>query len=440
MATFARDDARRPDVASVTLRVEVEPALTIMVPATTVPDRSPAGQSAAPRSASWSDAAGIRLVLTWTMLLIGVISWRSDAYYEGGLDPVVVAKAGLTLVALGVAAVAAAGSTTRRPVGARTVVLVGAYLSVTLVGALSGAAPMPSAVLAVRVLVLAAAVICIVIANPMDAVVRTLCAGMSVVGLICAVTGVGSVLSGGRLTGGLFPVNPNQIALLFGPPIIYAVWRLLRGIGSVFDLCCAVAFSGLTLLTGSRTGLLALLVAIVALVLQARPLPVGAFIACVAAIPLIAYLVVSTGAVSSYFVRGDSANVTTLSSRTIAWNAAFSGPTDFWQHWFGGGLAVKTVNVTGTYWSTQVLDSSWVSAFVQGGILGIVLLGAWALWSLGAAFRCTPPWRWFWSAAALYAIVRSLLSSGLIDAHVLFVVMLVASLATEPVTRRAPHD
>ena len=420
--------------------MEVETALsTIVRTPTTDPVR--AGRSDLRATVGLTDLARIRLVLIWTMLLVGVISWRSDVYYEGGLDPVVMAKALLSMTALGLAAAAAAGATPRRPVGARTVVLVGIYLAVTLVGAWADHSPMASTVLAVRVLVIAVAVVLVVVAHPMEEVVWGLCVGMAVVGLLCVVTGAGSVASGGRLTGGLFPVNPNQIALLFGPPTIALLWRLLRGVGGTLDVLGVLAFSAITLLTGSRTGLLALLVAVVLLVFQARPLPVGAFVASVAAIPVIGYLVISTGAVSNYFGRGGSGNVTTLSSRTIAWQSAFSTPTDFWQHWFGGGLAVKTVSVTGTYWNTQVLDSSWVSAFVQGGMLGMILLGLWSLWTLVAACRCPAPWRAFWTATVVYVIVRSLLSSGLIDAHALFVVMFVASVATEPVARGALcHD
>jgi O-antigen ligase/polysaccharide polymerase Wzy-like membrane protein len=370
------------------------------------------------------------------MVLVGVISWRSDVYYSGGLDPVVAAKAALSLVALALAFLALSETPIRRPVGARTVSLIAVYLVVSMLGAWATGSLMSSAVLSTRVVIIGLVVILVMVAYPMADVVETLLTAMVVVGLFCSITGVGSVLGGGRLTGGLFPINSNQIALLFGPPTIALVWRLLRGAGTRLDLVGVLVFSGLTWLTGSRTGLLALLVAIVVLVLQARPLPVGAFLACIAAVPVIAYLVISTGLVSSYFERGDAASVTTLSSRTIAWDAAFNTPKDFWQQWFGGGLAVKTVGVSGTYWDTQVLDSSWVSAFVQAGGIGIVLLGLWALTTLVAAFRMQPPWRALWTGVVVYLLVRSFLSSGMIDAHVLFVVMFVASVATERVSRQ----
>ena len=60
---------------------------------------------------------------------------------------------------------------------------------------------------------------------------------------------------------------------------------------------------------------------------------------------------------------------------------------DVRQTWFGQGLAQKKISVAGQWWDTQLLDSSWISAVVQGGYLGVglvVVLGAWTV--INAAF------------------------------------------------------
>ena len=48
----------------------------------------------------------------------------------------------------------------------------------------------------------------------------------------------------------------------------------------------------------------------------------------------------------------------------------------------GGGLALKRIPVQGQYWNDQGLDSSWVSAWVQGGLLCVLLLAVWAVSAL----------------------------------------------------------
>lgn len=422
--------------------MEAESVLNQLAGSTGILDRASRPASAAVGASSRPrEILNLRLLLVWTMVLVSVISWRSDTYYSGGLDPVVVAKAALSVLALGLSFLWLPDVGERRTVRARTVVLVCAYLSLSTLGAWAAGPVFASLVLAVRVLVILVVVL-LVMTHPIAEVTRALFVGMVVVGLFCALTGLGSLATRGRLSGGIFPLNPNQIALLLGPPIIWMVWRMLRSSATRLDVIGVVVLSAMTWLTGSRTGLLALLVALVAMLMQARPMPVPAFLSCVAAVPAIGYLVLSTGLVSAYFTRGSATNVTTLSSRTIAWHAAFSAPADFWQHWFGGGIAIKTVAVTGTYWDSQVLDSSWVSGFVQAGWIGLVLLGLWCVTTLVAAFRLPRPWRMLWSAMALYCIVRSTMSSGLVDAHVLFVTMVVCSLAIEsmPPTGKLAQD
>lgn len=376
--------------------------------------------------------AGVsRLYVIWTLLLAALLSWRNGVYYSGGLDPTVVAKAALTVLALVLAIDAAYRAAPRSRLGLRSLLLVIAYLVATMFGAVASASIYASAVLVIRLGLVAATLVCALIAYPIATSVRTAVLSMAGVGVLLAATGIHSIRQG-RLGGGLLPVNSNQLALLFGPPVIWLTWRLLQRQGPRLPQSVAfAALLGLTWLTGSRTGVVAVAVAIVLMLIQHRRLPIGAVVTLIASVPVLFYIVFYTGAVSHYVDRSGTGNVTTLNSRTIAWSAAFSAPHGFWSVWFGGGMSVKTVAVSGTYWNAQVLDSSWVSAFVQGGAVGITTMGLFAISALFAAFRSRWPYRGLLPALVIYALIRSGLENGLLDSYVLFVAMLVPTLAAE---------
>ena len=123
-----------------------------------------------------------------------------------------------------------------------------------------------------------------------------------------------------------------------------------------------------------------------------------------------------------------------------AWQAAFDAPFEFWSSTFGRGLSAKTVGVSGTYWDTQVLDSSWVSAFVQGGIIGMALLASWALLSLTAAAGLPARERSLWLPLVAFALLWSSTASGLVDSYVLFVIMFLAAVCSERASRTSETE
>ena len=79
--------------------------------------------------------------------------------------------------------------------------------------------------------------------------------------------------------------------------------------------------------------------------------------------------------------------------------------------------------MTGTYWDTQVLDSSWVSAYVQGGWVGMTLLGLWVVLTGWGVLRIARPARAFWVALFVYCMLWGITASGLLDSYVLFILM-----------------
>src|SRR3954453_18305074 len=131
-ASTVRDDVGSARVSSSRLveRTSIRPALTTS-------NRRTRG-SAPPRH---------ELLITWILVLVSVLSWRNEAYYSGGLDAVVVAKALLSVVALVRANSAGGRARQRSSIGIRSLLIIGAYLAVTVLGGWASSALLSSAVL-----------------------------------------------------------------------------------------------------------------------------------------------------------------------------------------------------------------------------------------------------------------------------------------------------
>ncbi len=400
--------------------------------------------SSEPAATSRGDRAVVATpLLVLVLLVVSLLPWRYLVFYSGGVDPVVLGKA-----AVGAAALALACLTT--PVGVldrirpRTMVLVTLYLMVGLGGALAAGGITASAILAVRVLMVAVTVLLVVASYPPAVLVNSLGVATGGIGLVLAISGLPNLIAGtgppitaGRLAPQLIPVGPNELALLVGVPTLILVWRMTWGVAKGWHLAFLALFLGITWLTGSRTGLLALAVAVVLLVALSPRIKLGTLATALAAIPALFFVVAYTATLSGFFGRGGSENLLSFSSRTVAWQSAFSAPRDFYAHWLGEGLAVKTVAVHDAYATSQVLDSSWVSTYVQTGLLGVVLLALWVVGTLVATVRAPSPLGRLWLALAVFALVRSFLATGLLDTYVLFVVMLVPALQVD---LRRPSD
>jgi hypothetical protein len=370
-----------------------------------------------------------QVTAVWVMLIVSLLTWRKGAFYNGGLDPVVAAKAMLVFIGLAISVNLMRRLGPRYVIGVTSVSLVAAYLAVTLVGAIATGSPFASLILAIRVGLVAVTVACLVVTCSTDLVLATFTNALTGIALALAVTGT----TGGesRLQGRLLPVSPNQLALLLGPPILLSLWRILQGRRRRFELLLLLVLLAMALATGSRTGLLGLLLGVFILVVLAPTVGTATFVSSTIGAPALFYVLAFTPVASRYFTREGEGKITTLNSRTIAWQSAFSGGKSFWENWFGGGLAIKTVSVTGSYWNTQVLDSSWVSAYVQAGALGMILLGLWALATLWRSATSPLPHRSLLLAMAAYVLVRSFLENGLLDAYALNVLMLVPALLAE---------
>src|SRR3954451_4241094 len=102
----------------------------------------------------------------WLLVIVSLVRWRQGSIYSGGADPVVVIKALVQCVALLVAAVVLIRTRDRQPLGGRSLGLLLLIVAVSAIGAYAKGNTEPSAVLAVRVVLLTATVIIVLLSFP----------------------------------------------------------------------------------------------------------------------------------------------------------------------------------------------------------------------------------------------------------------------------------
>ena len=112
----------------------------------------------------------------------------------------------------------------------------------------------------------------------------------------------------------------------------------------------------------------------------------------------------------------------------VAWDAVLNMARPPMQNLFGQGIATKFVPIEGHYWHTQVLDSSWFSAFVQAGVIGVVIALAFVTYAATQALRNARPAKDLWLALVVLVGIRSIFESGLLDASMSFIVFMVVSI------------
>lgn len=361
------------------------------------------------------------------MLTFATVSWRPNTFYAGGLDPVVVAKALLSVIALTMAFHVRTSCVRPQPIRTRAVWFLLAYIAISTLGAWSTNSVLPSAVLGIRLLVIALAACLLARTFPREELLRSWLAALATVGLLAAVTGLPS-LAGGRLYGGVPPLHPNEMAIGCGLPAVGLAWLALQGRARPVHVVLLGVLLALVWMTGSRTSLMAVIVALFVMGLQARRLSRTTAVAVVAAFCGLVYAVTATDIFAAFFLRGGEQNVTTLSSRTIAWSAAFSFSDSDWVRWMGAGLATKEIPVVGQYWQTQVLDSSWMSALVHAGRAGVVVLALWSLVVAVTALTERPAARMAWTGLLIFVLVFSFLQSGLVDSSPSFITFVLVGL------------
>ncbi len=372
------------------------------------------------------------------LLAASNVAWRQDAYFTGSLDPTVLAKAILGLLALLLSAVLALASQRRWPVSATPLLLLFGYLAITMIGAIDAGTTLASLVLVVRVVMTAVTVMLLLVGRPMREVAQSLVRSLAIVGTVAAVTGIPN-LATGRLSGGVPQIAANELALIFS---ICALWigrKVVRGAENNLDRAMLLTSVVIVFLTGSRTGLVALVLAFAIMARYTQRISMPTLVGGLIALPVLAAIALNSSTISRVVDRGGSSNVSTLSNRTIAWQAAFSYHDDPVSTWFGSGLSTKKVPVTGQYWNTQILDSTWVSGLVQGGYAGLIMLTLLVIVTLAAVLQASAAWRPLLLSLTVMLVLRSFLESGLFDASLGFLFILLVSMGA-PYTDLGPGD
>jgi hypothetical protein len=239
----------------------------------------------------------------------------------------------------------------------------------------------------------------------------------------------------GRLAGVIWPIWPTGVAhlaaTLFGTSVVLWMCRVITG----RHACVALLISGIVLVaTHTRTAvvgtLVGLAVATASLMLghvRARRVTLLSGAATAVAAMFFA------SALTTWALRGQSTQeVGEFTGRTKVWSAVFDTPRPLVENLFGSGLSNQSFR-------GLPIDSSWVSVFVDQGLVGVFLLSTTLLLLfIMAATREPGPER----AAALfllaYCVVASITETGLgAAAPYQLDVVVAAALLTQPTRRSA---
>jgi hypothetical protein len=280
---------------------------------------------------------------------------------------------------------------------------------------------------------LAVTVVLVVLSHAWQTVMSALAGSMLLLALFGAVTGVSSLAEEGRLYGGIPPLNANEICFLVSAPLVIIFWKCVSEGGRWFEWAALPALLGVVWLTGARTGLASLLLALLLVLALTPRIPSIVASLCAAAAPVVVYLTFFTTLLAEFAGRGGMTSIVTLNSRTVAWGSALNYHDSTAGHLFGGGLSLKEVPVSAMYRSEQMLDSTWVSAILQSGYLGlaflVLIVGSTAI----AAFRMPRPYTAVAVALVAMLTLSSVLESGLFDTTPAFIMFLLLVLLTHQV-------
>ncbi|MFT4258392.1 O-antigen ligase family protein [Microbacterium sp.] len=401
--------------------------------------REPTEKSRQPRRQSAhhpSRARGVVVGGLYILLIASVIPWRSQTIYSGGVDAVVIAKALIALLALACTLMLAARTRERVAVGIAPAAVISVTLVVSLLGSVLAGNDAATIVLVARVFMVMATVLLLLTMVPWITSVVCLLAAMSSVAFVAAITGLPGFASSGRLGGGIPEIHPNELAGLVAAPLVGLVVLMLRTGTTLWRLSAAGVLLAIAVASGSRTGLLAMVVGIVIALLTNGIRHRSVLYLLLGALPL-AYAIGSfTDIFGSIATRAGSNDTSTaLDSRFDAWRVVLAWDWSEWRKWIGLGLSAKKVPVDIKWRDEQVLDSSWASLLAQSGLIGTALIAALLVWCVVAAMTSSRR-RWLIAPLLVLVIVRSVTESGLVDSATAFILFFAV---TSLLTHRSRH-
>jgi hypothetical protein len=245
-----------------------------------------------------------------------------------------------------------------------------------------------------------------------------------------------SAFGEGRLGGALWPIPPPQVAhitaIITGLVVILWLGGMLSGRVSLVVVPISLAC---LLLTHTRTALVGMIAGIIVgglslFKVRARARKLFATLLVVVSIGALTL----SGVVTTYLARGENTSqLTGLTGRTTVWSQILTTPRNEFQVFFGFGLSHLSFNGLS-------IDSNWLGAYLDFGLLGVALTAALLLFMLVAAALQPPGVR---RALALflvaYCVVSSFTETGLSDPSLyLLDLSVAASVLVPPTTNRSP--
>jgi hypothetical protein len=242
----------------------------------------------------------------------------------------------------------------------------------------------------------------------------------------------GHALSGGRLSGVLYDIPATEVAhyaaVTAGLMIVLWLGGMLSGRVALLVGLVGVA---IIILSHTRTALVAMLAGLLVaglslIVTRARARRFFAVAGVVVSIGVIT----AAGVATAWLARGQSdSQLASLTGRTYFWNLVLNLPRTRFQEIFGFGLSNGSIN-------GLPIDSNWLVAYLEQGLIGVIVCAAMVLFLLVAAFFQPPGAR---RALALFLITYGLVASftqvGSAEATTyLLELALAASLMVPPIT------
>lgn len=169
-----------------------------------------------------------------------------------------------------------------------------------------------------------------------------------------------------RLSGVIWSLYPTQVgqygAVAAGMLAVLWMGRKVSGRVALVGVTVAIAE---VVLSHTRTALVGLVAGLIVAGLSLSNARVRRFFTAAAVITAVA-VVAAAGAITSWLARGEgTTGLVTLTGRTNFWAAVLNTPRTPFQEIFGFGISNASVN-------GLPIDSNWLAAYMQEGILGVV--------------------------------------------------------------------
>jgi hypothetical protein len=186
----------------------------------------------------------------------------------------------------------------------------------------------------------------------------------------------------GRLAGVLWPIPPTGVAEFAAITIglVVVLWLGHRVSGRA-ALLVVVGGGTIMVLTHTRTALVAMFAGILVASLSLFTIKARARKLLASAVVLVSVGVVTVGSViTAWLARGESTRqLTSLTGRTTVWTALLNAPRSEFQVIFGSGMSNLSFN-------GLPIDSNWLAAYNDLGLVGVTLCALMLLFPLGASY------------------------------------------------------